>query len=430
MTAVIHHGPPGSYKTFALVQRVIIPELIKGRTVVTNVRGVELDAIAAQYGVELPEQSRLIYVEPDIAGYKHMARFFHWVPLGALIVMDEGQRVYPTRERSLSHLDQATDNVFSDESGTVQTDDDGNHIFRPYNIENALDQHRHYNWDIYISTTNIGKINGEIRKVVEWSYRHRNNSGLLPWYKNTWTEFRHDAEQSGKSISHYSGTPKKYKADPKAFACYKSTATGKAKESSENISVFRDPKVRMLLGLLICAGVYISVVGYQKYQDVQARINPDKSKAVENGQDVSLVRPENDRAGTGMGNRVLNAQPSGSLGPRLSGVDLIASGAKLYFTGSVNRKLWFSLVLCDEGPACEIPLKSDDLELVGYDVLRRSQSFVKLVHTETGRIVIASHKPADTRLYTPPERSRNSNQQSPNFQFVSPEGDVFKPVPL
>ncbi|UTF61278.1 zonular occludens toxin family protein [Gilvimarinus sp. DA14] len=431
MTAVVHHGPPGSYKTFALVQRIIIPELIKGRTVVTNVRGVDLDAIATQYGVELPQESRLIYVEPDIAGYKHIARFFHWVPLGALIVMDEGQRVYPTRERTLTHLDQDPDNAFKDESGEVQTDSDGKPIYRPYNIENALDQHRHYNWDIYISTTNIGKIHGEIRKVVEWAYRHRNNSGLLPWYKNTWTEFRHDAEQSGKSISHYSGTPKKYKAQSKAFACYKSTATGKAKESAENISIFRDPKVRMLLGVIVCALVYISIVGYQKYQDIQARTAPAKRDSTANRQTVPMVPTQGDSTNTGVGHHLRGSQLSGSVLPRFNGVNTLGNGARLYFTGSVNRKLWFSLVLCEDGPACEIPLKSDDLELVGYDVLRSTQSFVQLEHTETGEIVIASQKPADTRPYTAPERSRGNDQQfQPPVEYVSPDGDVFKPRPV
>ena len=40
MTAVIHHGPPGSYKSFAIIQDVVIPALIQGRTVVTNIRGL------------------------------------------------------------------------------------------------------------------------------------------------------------------------------------------------------------------------------------------------------------------------------------------------------------------------------------------------------------------------------------------------------
>lgn len=241
MTAVIHHGPPGSYKTFALVQRVIIPALQAGRVVCHNIRGLNsIPRICEAMGIEVPETAKLITVQHDsVEGFEYMARFFHWAPPGALIVMDEGQRVYPTRLRSLSEFDLPEPETFE------------NGVQRPLTLENAFDQHRHMNWDIYISTTNVAKIHKEIRSVVEYAFRHRDLSGILPWLNNCWNEFKHDAEQSGKSVSHYIGTPRRYKSDPRVFGCYQSTATGEAKSSNENKSVFVDPKLRFFLGIIV-----------------------------------------------------------------------------------------------------------------------------------------------------------------------------------
>tara|TARA_R110000868_G_scaffold34671_2_gene125016 strand:+ start:1155 stop:2450 length:1296 start_codon:yes stop_codon:yes gene_type:complete len=248
MTAVIHHGPPGSYKTFALIQRVIIPALEQGRTVCHNIRGLNsVDRIASAMGIDVPPEAKLICVKHDSEeGFQHMARFFQWAPVGALIVMDEGQRVYPTRLRSLAEFDTPDD----------QRETFGTGIQRPANVENAFDQHRHMNWDIYISTTNVAKIHKEVRSVVEYAFRHRDMAGVLPWYKNKWREFKHDAESSGKSVSHYIGTPALYSADARVFSCYQSTATGTAKGSNENKSIFADPKLRIFGAIALLALIY------------------------------------------------------------------------------------------------------------------------------------------------------------------------------
>ena len=248
MTAVIHHGPPGSYKSFSIVQNVVIPALQQGRTVCTNIRGLnDIDRIRSAMGVDIPDSARLICIKHDSEdGFQYMARFFQWAPIGALIVMDEGQRVYPTRLKSLAEFDTPADQRETLDSG----------VQRPATVENAFDQHRHMNWDIYISTTNIGKIHKEVRAVAEFGYRHREMSGVLPWWKNSWREFKHDPETSGKSVSHYIGTPVRRKADPRVFECYQSTATGKAKGSNENKSVFSDPKLRVFLGIIAAALIY------------------------------------------------------------------------------------------------------------------------------------------------------------------------------
>ncbi|MDI3324755.1 zonular occludens toxin domain-containing protein [Pontibacterium granulatum] len=266
MTAVIHHGPPGSFKSFGTIQRAKIPALQKGRVVVTNIRGFDsLERIENALECKLPPESQIIYVEADSdKGFQAMARFFHWAPKGALIAIDETQRVWSKkRNRDLKKFDLP----LTDDAGEYRSEEDikrdcplwDGDYDRPETVENAFDQHRHYNWDIYLTTPNISKVHDEVRSVVEIAYRHRGMGALLPWWKNKWKEFTHDAETSGKQISHYLGTPKTYKADQRIFACYQSTKTGKAKGTSEARPLYRDPKLQMVFGAIF--GIFIWI-GY------------------------------------------------------------------------------------------------------------------------------------------------------------------------
>lgn len=399
MTAVIHHGPPGSYKTFSLVQRVMIPALEQGRLVITNVRGFNnIDRIREVMNVDIPDHAQIMYLEPDTTGFETMARFFHWAPAGALIVMDEGQRVFPVRDRRFDHLDQP-DNVIiydADENPLINSETNA-YVCRPATLETAIDQHRHYNWDIYISTPNIGKIHAEIRKCVEWGYRHRDNTGLLPWYKNTWTEFRHDSEQSGKSASHYSGTPKRYKADKKIFNCYQSTATGTAKLSNENISIFRDPKIQVLFFLIISCLAYVFYAGSQAYDRISARSKEvDQTPVVKT---AAVASPDNRvpvRHDAG-GNANSHSRP---VADRVNPF----AGMVIYFVGSINQIDLFEVHFPDKRI---LSVTSIEMRNFGYLTMRRSAAYVEL--ELNGETIYAFPKPPaapiETRLATMEQRS-------------------------
>lgn len=392
MTAVIHHGPPGSYKTFTLVQNVLINALADGRLVITNIRGFNsLENIKAALGVEFPSSSQIWYIEPDDAGFKTMSTFFHWAPAGALIAMDEGQRIYPTRSRRFDDLDLHSDIAIRDADDTVLLDSEtGQAIYRPKTVENAFDQHRHFNWDIYISTPNISKIHKEIRHVVEWAYRHRNNSGLLPWFKNTWTEFRHDPETNGKSVSHYSGSPKRYKADQKYFSCYQSTATGTAQQSSENISIFRDTKLRLLFGLIV---VCVSYLGYQlhaAFNRVEAKTNAASASATA----APAKKTDNVVSDVGVSvdnHKAVDSQSSDPL-----------EGGKFFYTGSINSQLLFEVQVGD----MVLPLNYDDLRSFGYYVSRKTVAYIALQRGD--KVIYAFNRPRAPidRVSEPVERYR------------------------
>ena len=389
MTAVIHHGPPGSYKSFAIVQDVVIPALKQGRTVITNIRGLnDIDRITQAMKIEVPSEAELINVQHDSqGGFEHMARFFQWAPIGALIVMDEGQRVYPTRLKSLSIFDTPEDEREQLESG----------VQRPWNVENAFDQHRHMNWDIYISTTNIGKIHKEVRAVAEYGFRHRDLAGVLPWWKNCWREFKHDPETSGKSVSHYIGTPVKKKANTRVFECYQSTATGKAKGSSENKSIFADPKLRIFMVVFALAfGWFIQGVlqGAERLQtdvDVSAE---DSGQAVVDLGDYD--RPGQYSAPT--------AAPDLDVTPDLPTPSPAATkllrGRQIYYTGTISgAELTHYFDLVSEKDF--VSLTHLDLEAAGFRVERLSECVVRITSPQLSRYAMCSPEPIERATRQP-----------------------------
>lgn len=234
MTTAIVHGDPGSYKTSTLISDYLVPAIKAGRVVVTNIRGVKtVEEIADIYGFELPDTSEIILVEFNEAGFEKMARFFHWAPEGALILMDEGQRVYPTRLRDFKPYD------------LLNPQDQK----RPRSVEDAFDSHRHMNWDIYISTPNIGKIHKEIRAVAEFGYRHKNMATVFSFMKGRYKRVTHIADNSGTAIGHAISAGLR-KIDKRAFDVYQSTATGKTKDSSAAFSFFKQPKILLVLCII------------------------------------------------------------------------------------------------------------------------------------------------------------------------------------
>jgi zona occludens toxin len=366
MTSVLHHGSPGSYKTFSIVQNVLIPALQEGRLVITNIRGFDsLEKIKTSLNIDMPASAAIWYIEPDDEGFKTIATFFHWAPAGALIVMDEGQRIYPTRSRRFDDYDLNADvEIFDSNENKLINIETNKPIYRPKTVENAFDQHRHFNWDIYISTPNISKIHKEIRHVLEWAYRHRNNSGLLPWYKNTWTEFRHDAENNGKSVSHYSGSPKRYKAVKKYFNCYQSTATGTAQDSNENISVFRDSKLRFMLGIIALCFIFLVYQGHAAYNRVTAQIAPTSAEA----------HPAPVKAPSDIPSHVpANGVPDKARSQAVSTVNPLKD-AVFYYVGAINDELLFEVIMGNT----TLNLTSIDLRRFGYFIHQKSGAYVAL----------------------------------------------------
>ncbi len=257
MATRIHHGPPGSFKSFTLVQRFAIPALQSGRVVVTNIRGFDdIDRVKDAFpDMDFPSSATILWLDTTTADARAMlACFYKWVPFGALVIIDEIQQIYPDRRdfrlESLDKWHPNPDDVF--DVGMVAEG-------RPEDVFTAYDKQRHFNWDILASTTNIAKVKREIREVTDFAYRHRDLSGFLPWWQDTWIEHKHDPENNGKSKAHLAATPERYKADPRIYRCYQSTATGEHVKAGRK-SVFADPKVLGFIVLVAVCGLAYALV--------------------------------------------------------------------------------------------------------------------------------------------------------------------------
>jgi zona occludens toxin len=259
MATAIHHGAPGSFKSFTLVQRFVIQALSEGRLVVTNIRGLnDINLIIDSFPeITFPESCDLWYIDSTKEqGRELMAGWFHWLPFGALICIDEAQRIYPDRrDFKLESLDK----FVCPPGYKPDTLLEG----RPEDVFTAYDMQRHYQWDIFLSTTNIAKVKKEIRESSEWAYFHRRIPDIPFLFKDSWFEFQHDPETNGKTSASRVGRPARYTADTKVYSCYQSTATGEHTESKAGSNPFSNPAVKfkligLSLGIVIACFFFVS----------------------------------------------------------------------------------------------------------------------------------------------------------------------------
>jgi zona occludens toxin len=200
---------------------------------------------------------------------------------------------------------------------------------------------------------------------------------LLPWYKNTWTEFRHDAETNGKSISHYSGSPKRYKANKAYFECYQSTATGTAQASNENISVFRDPKLRLMLIIIFCCVAFLVYQLNAAFHRVSAKA-PVSSASVDQSSASAVVDVPSNVPVDSLSSKAISPAPV-SINP--------FQNAVFYYVGSINNQLLFEVAM----GKITLNVSYDELRLMGYFIEKKSSNIVILKHENS--IVYALPKP-------------------------------------
>lgn len=237
MPIKIHHGPPGSYKTAGAVMDDLIPAVQAGRTIVTNVRGVSRERCLEVFP-DVSESLEIIQVDTSTAeGRSQLATWFHWVPLGALLLIDEAQSVYPKRwgKADIEALDYP---------GGVDAAREAN---RPHDWATAWEMHRHYNWDVVLTTPSIKLIRSDIRETADMAYKHRNMASI--GIKGFYMEAAHPADGNG-ARSEFLGEPKIKKIKGAVWQLYDSTATGVHAEGFGGIKIWKDPKLLLALGVL------------------------------------------------------------------------------------------------------------------------------------------------------------------------------------
>lgn len=242
MAIKIHHGPPGSYKTSGAVHDDFVKAAEAGRTIVTNVRGLDDAAriidVLEGLGIDVPATFELIWVDTaNQEGRDRIARWWHWVPHNAFIILDEAQMLFPAswRDPDLAKL------AFPGGIDAAQREN------RPAAWPDCWDMHRHYGWDFVLTTPSIKKIRPDIRGAAEMAFKHKNLA--LVGFKGSYLEGRHAAEDNGSSESDFFELRRR-RVPSWVFDLYGSTATGDWRDTFVGLSLLANPRLLILLGIV------------------------------------------------------------------------------------------------------------------------------------------------------------------------------------
>jgi zona occludens toxin len=261
MSTKVFHGAPGSYKSSTAMWFEIVPALRSGRVVVTNLQGIkDLEEIQRELKEVFPSTARLLRISiGNDLGMLLMRNFFHWLPIGALIFLDEIQDIYPNDKSFKAsdydykgeglfdeHLPPEFKEIYHNEQRQIKSniniedylDDIGESLFDereylryPRTLRECFMRHRHYNWDILIATPDIKEIASFVRSVCEVAYHHSSKDAIpIPYYKRRPRICEHSPKTNGTSVAKNDIISFK-KVPLDVFKLYKSTATGKTTKS-------------------------------------------------------------------------------------------------------------------------------------------------------------------------------------------------------
>ncbi|WP_445945669.1 zonular occludens toxin domain-containing protein [Shewanella sp.] len=309
MSTVINHGAPGSYKTSSALWFEVLTALKAGRLVITNIEGMKsIETIQEELKLTFPDSALLWRISTQNEVGLHLIRnFFSWAPIGALILIDEIQGVYPsskvdktfkieklvrTRIEDFPNLPQQfkdefykrLDRIKPDELEDGDTDDLGitlfdenGHIIYPNDLSDAFNRHRKYNWDIYACTPDIGEVHSIVRGVAEIAHSYKSNDAigrLIPKYARRPRIFPHKPQSTGLTVSKSDHVF--YRKVPlDVHKLYKSTATGAHNDQSKGKTPLSDPKVMgsfFLVFLCIVYYVWYFVGHFSDKEDVKTPV--------------------------------------------------------------------------------------------------------------------------------------------------------------
>lgn len=417
MSASIFHGAPGSFKSSCAFWYEVLPALRQGRLVVTNIEGVlTKESIEIELDEVFPKEAELFRLSSQTDnGLFLWRRWFWWMPVKALIVMDEVQDIYPNDSKVFkpeeldsqgiesirNHLPEQFYNRYleelesfkpdisegtSDDTGQNILDENGN-ILYPKLMREANMRHRKYNWDIIYCTPEISEIHKLVRSVCEFAYFHKYNQAIefIPYFYRRPRIHEHSPKSSGQPKKKDDITRWK-KVPLDVHKCYRSTSTGEITKRG-GINGFKDPTLIFTIALLFFA------LGYATWW---AFIKDDK-RAIE---EYSIVNSKEDnQISSNSSSKVSNlsrfsdvntsnASNSFSLNLPYSANDIYMTG---YQTVVLNKdrkyKEYFFTLYANEK---EISINSDDLHFFGISVEYVNHCTVKLKDGDKTRLVHCS----------------------------------------
>ena len=241
MSIKIHHGPNGAFKTSGAIQDDVIPAIQQGRFIISNVRGLTIDTVLAQFP-NAPESLQVINIDTDTSdGLKAARNWFTWAPIGAFLLFDEAQKVFPKgwTDRDLKQFD------FEGGPDAAQVAN------RPADWLDAWTRHRHWNWDVILTTPNIRYLRDDIRFTSEMAYHHFNKAAILGRFgRGKYKETAHSAQDNKPDDQSFRASKR---IQQRTFKLYSSTATGVTTDTIAGFNILLSPKVLILGGFAVFA---------------------------------------------------------------------------------------------------------------------------------------------------------------------------------
>lgn len=233
-------GLMGSGKSFECVRSVIVPAIAKGRRVVTNVEGIDSDAIRAfvheKQGLDLDKLGHVVHCKNEEVFSDTFFPYGEPVDTlcrgGDLICIDEAWRFWGTDSKI------------------------------PKNHRVFFREHRHYvdeaskvSCDLVLMVQDIGDLHRILKAVVELSFRTTKikSLGLSKVYRVEMWEGWKQTLRARVAVQN-----KKY--DPEIFPLYQSYSGGSGKELTvdDRQNILTNPKLwAMGAGVIACAAVSI-----------------------------------------------------------------------------------------------------------------------------------------------------------------------------
>jgi zona occludens toxin (predicted ATPase) len=204
-------GTPGSGKTYEAVKK-ITDNLQMGRVVYTNIDGMSdpecLEMIKSYCGLSDLALSKQLHF---LAEWQ-LADFWMHIQPGCLVVLDEVQKVFSSREWQTSK-----NNQFASWAST----------------------HRHGGFDVVLITQSVERVDSAVRSLLEWTYVFRKVNFFGGAIKKKYLCYAYGGEDTtGKPLSSNTRT-----YNERIFLCYKSYVAKDVKELSimQHVNVLKHP---------------------------------------------------------------------------------------------------------------------------------------------------------------------------------------------
>jgi len=379
MAIKIHYGPNGTYKTSGAIWDDVRKAALAGRTIVTNIRGMSTDRVM-QVIPEVPDSFKLIWLDmEDREQLQKMGRWFHWMPKGALLVFDEAQTIFRRswRDKDLEE--------YAYPGGMEKAKEDE----RPFDWLDAWTRHRHWGWDMILTTQNLKLIRSDIREVAEVAYQHRNAALLGALFKGRYRENVHSAMEAASASNTISSKLKKVNTN--VFKLYDSTATGTHTDTIGGVSIFSDVRLLLAGGVLVaCIGLVASrFASGEKFLDPGVSLAPERLANNETPQAVD--RPPAVPPGPVAPDRLDRSEVDRLYGRVAEPYQSHHLRIGAHLSSKKKRQVYFVSV----SPLGKMAyLSQNELQKAGYQVEVLTECLIKLTFEASARFVHCENSPA------------------------------------